>query len=150
MYHAGVLKFKILTMRIKLIVVTLLLASCSDISVPRLPSLTPHKIEIRQGNLVTPEMREKLKTGMSRLQARSVLGTPLISDPFHANRWDYVYRLEQSGKLVEQQRLTLYFDDDRLSRIDESNMPPQSAPTPQEAPAAQPRIPVPVEQGAKK
>ena len=137
-------------MRIKLIVVTLLLASCSDISAPGLTSLTPHKIEIRQGNLVTPEMREKLKTGMTRLQVRSVLGTPLINDPFHANRWDYAYRLEQNGILTEQQRLTLYFDDDRLSRIDESNMPPQSAPPPQEAPAAQPRIPVPVEPGAKK
>ncbi len=116
-------------MHIMLIVVSLLLASCSDMSMPKLTSLTPHKIEVRQGNLVTPEMREKLKTGMSRLQVRSILGTPLISDPFHANRWDYAYRLEQNGKLAEQQRLTLYFDDDRLARIDESNMPVQSTPS---------------------
>lgn len=137
-------------MRIELIVVSLLLASCSNMSTPKLAWLTPHKIEIRQGNLVTPEMREKLKVGMSRLQVRSVLGTPLVNDPFHASRWDYVYRLEQSGKLVEQQRLTLYFDDDRLARIDESSMPPLSAPPPQEAPAAQPKAPVPVEPGTKK
>ena len=129
-------------MRIKLIIVSLLLASCS--------LLTPHKIEIRQGNLVTPEMREKLKVGMSRLQVRSVLGTPLVNDPFHASRLDYVYRLEQSGKLIEQQRLTLYFDEDRLVRIDESGMPPQSAPPPQEAPAAQPKAPVPVGPDARK
>jgi len=137
-------------MRIKLIVVSLLLASCSDMSMPKLALLTPHKIEIRQGNMVTPETREKLKVGMSRLQVRSVLGTPLVNDPFHASRWDYVYRLEQSGKLVEQQRLTLYFDDDRLARIDESSMPPQSAPPPQEVPAAQSKVPVPVEPDAKK
>ena len=110
-------------MRIKLIIASLLLASCSNISTPGLGLLTPHKIEIRQGNMVTPEMREKLKEGMSRLQVRSALGTPLVNDPFHASRWDYVYRLEQSGKLVEQQRLTLYFDDDRLVRIDKSGMP---------------------------
>ncbi|MDE2118140.1 MAG: outer membrane protein assembly factor BamE [Betaproteobacteria bacterium] len=137
-------------MRTKLIVVSLLLASCSDMSMPKLALLTPHKIEIRQGNMVTPEMREKLKTGMSRLQVRSVLGTPLINDPFHASRWDYVYRLEQKGKLVEQQRLTLYFDEDRLARIDESSMPPQSAPPPQEGPAAQSKMPVPVEPDTKK
>ena len=117
-------------MRIKLLVVSLLLASCNNISIPRPEFLAPHKIEIRQGNLVTPEMREKLKVGMSRLQVRSVLGTPLINDPFHASRWDYIYRLEQKGKIVEQQRLTLYFDNDNLARIDESSMPAEAAPVP--------------------
>lgn len=136
-------------MRTKLIFVSLLLASCSDMSMPKLGLFTPHKIEIRQGNMVTPEMREKLKTGMSHLQVRSVLGTPLVNDPFHASRWDYVYRLEQGGKVVEQQRLTLYFDEDRLARIDESSMPPQSAPL-QEAPAAQPKAPVQAEPDARK
>ena len=115
-------------MRIKLLVVSLSLASCSNISIPRPEFLAPHKIEIRQGNLVTPEMREKLKVGMSRLQVRSVLGTPLINDPFHASRWDYIYRLEQKGKIVEQQRLTLYFDNDNLARIDESSMPAEVVP----------------------
>ena len=115
-------------MRIKLTIVSILLASCSNISIPRPEFLAPHKIEIRQGNLVTPEMREKLKVGMSRLQVRAVLGTPLINDPFHASRWDYIYRLEQKGKIVEQQRLTLYFDNDNLARIDESNMPAEAAP----------------------
>ena len=141
-------------MRIKLIVVSLLLAACSNMSMPKLdipkPTvLIPHKIEIRQGNMVTPEMREKLKVGMSRLQVRSVLGTPLVNDPFHASRWDYVYSLEQEGKVIEQQRLTLYFDDDHLTRIDESSMPVQSAPPSQEAPAAQPKAPVPVAPGTK-
>ena len=113
-------------MRIELIIISALLAACGDLSIH---GLTPHKIEIRQGNLVTPEMREKIKVGMTRMQVRSVLGTPLLSDPFHANRWDYVYRLEQKGKVVEQQRLTLYFENDRLARIDDSNMPAQPAAT---------------------
>lgn len=115
-------------MRIKLIVVSIMLASCSGMSVPNVSSLTPHKIEISQGNMITPEMREKLKVGMTRLQVRAALGTPLVNDPFHANQWDYVYRFEKSGKLVEQQRLTLFFAEDRLERIDDSGMPAQPAP----------------------
>ena len=115
-------------MRIKLIVVSILLASCSEMSAPKISSLSPHKIEISQGNMITPEMREKLKVGMTRLQVRAVLGTPLVSDPFHANQWDYVYRFEKGGKLVEQQRLKLHFADDRLTHIDDSGMPAQPAP----------------------
>lgn len=112
-------------MRIKFIAISALLASCSAA-----PSITPHKIEIQQGNLIAPEMREKVKVGMSRAQVTAVLGTPLIADPFHARRWDYVYRLEQKGKLIRQQRLTLYFDDDRLKSIDDVNMPAEAAPAP--------------------
>ena len=118
-------------MRITLILVALLLASCSGIS--KLPSFTPHKIEINQGNLITPEMRRKLKLGMSRSQVRTLLGTPLIMDTFHANRWDYAYRLEQNNKLVDQQRMTLYFAGENLTRIDDSNMPTLP---PEESPVA--------------
>lgn len=112
-------------MRIKLIAISILLASCSS-----MPSISPHKIEIQQGNLITPEMREKIKVGMSASMVRSILGTPLITDPFHPKRWDYVYTLQQRGKLVEQQRLTLYFDNEHLTRIDDSHMPVEAAPVP--------------------
>ena len=114
-------------MRIKLIAISVLLASCSSMSVPTLSSLTPHKIEIQQGNLITSEMREKIKVGMSAALVRSILGTPLIIDPFHAKRWDYFYSLEKGGKVVDKQRLTLYFEGERLARIDDSNMPAQAA-----------------------
>lgn len=109
-------------MRIYLIILTALLAACSSMW-PSMPTLTPYKIEIQQGNLITPEMREKIKVGMPSSVVRSILGTPLIMDPFHANRWDYVFFLERGSKTVEKQRLTLYFEDDRLSRIDDSHMP---------------------------
>lgn len=112
-------------MRNKLIIVSVLLASCGSVS--RLPSFTPHKIEIRQGNLVLSEMRAKLRLGMSRSQVKAALGTPLVSDALHANRWDYVYRLEQDSKLIEQQRMTVYFDGDVLTRIDDGTMPPLPA-----------------------
>jgi outer membrane protein assembly factor BamE len=116
--------FEITTMRALLILLSMLLASCGGLAGP----LTPYKMDIRQGNFVTAEMREKLKLGMSRQQVRYVLGTPMVSDAFHGNRWDYVYLLEQHGKLVEDQRLTLYFDGDNLVKVDDGAKPAQGAP----------------------
>ena len=98
--------------RILTLVVLLLLAGCSSI-----PSLL-YKIEVQQGNVITQEMVDKLKPGMTRSQVRFALGSPMISDPFHENRWDYVYRLEQKGQLVEQRNLTVFFEEDKLVRID--------------------------------
>lgn len=112
-------------MRIKLILLPLLLLT------PVLPACTPYKMEIRQGNYVSFDMRQQLKTGMTRQQVRYLLGTPMISDPFHDDRWDYAYRLEQGGKLVEQQNMTLYFEGDSLARIvdGEKAVPAASAKT---------------------
>lgn len=110
-------------MRTKLIFLSMLLASCGSV-----PLLTPYKMDIRQGNLVTADMRDKLKPGMSRQQVRYVLGTPMISDAFHGNRWDYVYRFEQDGKLVDKQRLTIYFEGDKLARIEDELKPDDAAP----------------------
>ncbi|MBU1424921.1 MAG: outer membrane protein assembly factor BamE [Gammaproteobacteria bacterium] len=98
-------------MRIQLLLVSVLLASCS------LPTFTPYKVEIRQGNLITQDMRAKIKLGMTQSQVKAALGAPLINDPYHANRWDYVYRFETDGELKDNQRLTLYFANDVLKRI---------------------------------
>ncbi|HET7832405.1 MAG TPA: outer membrane protein assembly factor BamE [Gallionella sp.] len=111
-------------MRTKLILCSLLLSGCSYVSTPL---LAPYQMDIRQGNFVTPEMREKLKLGMTRQQVMYVLGTPLIHDAFHTNRWDYVYYLKHYGQIGEEQRLTLYFEGDTLARIDDSKMPPLPA-----------------------
>ena len=96
--------------RILTLVGLLLLAGCSSV-----PSLL-YKIEIQQGNAITQEMVNKLKPGMTRSQVRFALGSPMISDAFHENRWDYVYRLEQKGKLVEQRHLAVFFEGDKLVR----------------------------------
>jgi outer membrane protein assembly factor BamE len=110
-------------MRTKLILLSLLLASCNSV-----PFLTPYKMDIRQGNFVTPDMREKLKIGMTKPQVRYVLGTPMINDIFHNNRWDYAYRLERDGKAIEQQNMTLYFEGENLSRIVDGSQPVKTAP----------------------
>ena len=110
-------------MRIKIIVLSLLLFA------PLLSSCSIYKMDIRQGNFVTADMREKLKVGMTRQQVRYVLGTPMIHDAFHGNRWDYVYRLEHNRKVVEQQGLTLYFEGDNLARIIDGSQPVEAAVT---------------------
>ncbi len=106
-------------MRNTIVLMSLLLAACGS----HISHLSPYKMDIRQGNLITPEMREKLKLGMSKQQVRYVLGTPLLADAFHENRWDYAYSLTQNNKRVEQQSMTLYFENDSLAKIDDAGMP---------------------------
>lgn len=93
-----------------------MLTACS--STPEIPSLlTPYRIDVRQGNHITQEMVAQLKPGQSRDQVRFILGTPLVSDPYHAERWDYVYRFQPGHGEAQQRRITIFFSDDKLSRI---------------------------------
>jgi outer membrane protein assembly factor BamE len=82
-----------------------------------------HRMDVQQGNVVTQEMVSKLQKGMSREQVRFALGTPLITDPFHPNRWDYVYRFSRRGRLEEQRLLTVVFENDRLARVEGDVVP---------------------------
>jgi outer membrane protein assembly factor BamE len=96
----------------------LLAALPAACSVPRIPGITPYKMEIQQGNFVSQEMVAQLKPGMSKEQVRFVLGTPLVTDIFHAERWDYVYWREAPDGKRDQRRLAVYFNDGRLARLD--------------------------------
>ncbi len=90
-----------------------LLASCSYV-----PTIAPYKIDIQQGNVVTQEMVSKLKAGMSKAQVRFILGTPLLTDAFHTDRWDYIYVFKKEGVLQEQRKLTVLFAGDALKRLE--------------------------------
>jgi outer membrane protein assembly factor BamE len=103
--------------RVLLMCMTLALASC--FSTP----LSPHKIDVQQGNYVDQEMVAKLKPGMTKSQVRFVLGTPLVADPFHANRWDYVFRMQKNGSPPEHRKMTVVFEDDKLARVDGDVVP---------------------------
>ncbi|HKE40607.1 MAG TPA: outer membrane protein assembly factor BamE [Casimicrobiaceae bacterium] len=87
-------------------------------------TLGVYKLDINQGNYVTQDQVDRLKVGLSRQQVKTVLGTPLLADPFHANRWDYVYIFERQAKVLEQRRLAVYFVDDRVARWEGDEMPP--------------------------
>jgi len=94
-------------LRIVLLTVTVALSSCF---------LTPHRIDVQQGNYFDPEAVAKLKPGMTRSQVRFLLGTPLVADAFHPDRWDYLFIQRPEGKLKHERRLTVWFDGDRLVR----------------------------------
>lgn len=105
------------------------LAGCSSQTVENvlddLPGIAPYRIEIQQGNYVSQDMIDKLKRGMSREQVRFVLGTPLLTDMFHANRWDYVFFRERPNKTREERRISVFFENNRLVRVD-GNVKPEA------------------------
>lgn len=79
--------------------------------------VTPYRVDVRQGNFVTQEMVAQLKPGLTRDQVRFVLGTPLVNDVFHADRWDYVYRFQPGRGELQQRRLSVFFVDGKLARV---------------------------------
>ena len=91
------------------------ISGCS--SVPRI--INEYRIDIQQGNVLTQEMVAQLKPGLTKDQVRFILGTPMLMDMFHANRWDYVYRLQKgSNGAVEMRKFSTFFDESgRLSRV---------------------------------
>lgn len=105
---------------VPLLSICLVLPACSMKmpGVDDLPGLKPYRINVQQGNALTQEMVAKLKPGMTRSQVRFVLGTPMVQDAFHANRWDYVYFFTEGHKPTRSRRLTVVFEDDKLLRLE--------------------------------
>ncbi len=77
-----------------------------------------YKMTVQQGNIVTERMVNQIQLGMNREQVRFVLGTPLLTDMFHIDRWDYLYTIRRGHAPMETKRLTLWFEDDQLVSID--------------------------------
>jgi outer membrane protein assembly factor BamE len=103
-------------MRKAIILAAFFCAACSNYSA-NLPSIKPYKMDIQQGNAVTSKMMMQLRPGMTKSQVRFVMGTPLIADSFHADRWDYLYRMAKGGKIIEQRHVILEFENDQLKRV---------------------------------
>ncbi len=103
----------------------LLLSGCE--SLQRTDSLfgliTPYRIDIVQGNAVTQEQAALIKPGLSRLQVRDVLGTPLIADPFHADRWDYIFTLRRPGAEPQRRSVVVLFENDVVKSIEAPPLP---------------------------
>lgn len=121
----------------------LLLASCG--SGMSTLGIKPYRIEIQQGNFVSQEMVAKLKPGMSKDQVRFVLGTPLIADSFHADRWDYVFRRTRTNSTVlEERKIAVFFENGKFTRVEGDVMPEEGtdragikSPAAQPAPSAE-------------
>ena len=89
------------------------LSACGFIGFPGV-----YKIDVEQGNIVTQDMVDQLKPGMSRRQVRFILGTPLLDDPFDQSRWDYPYSKRNGTRILDESRFTVYFDGDSLVRYE--------------------------------
>lgn len=90
--------------------VAFLIAGCSEF-----PGV--YKIDIPQGNIVTQEMVDQLRPGMTPSQVRYIMGTPLVNDSFNENRWDYIYSIKQGDGERYRERISLFFEHDRLVRL---------------------------------
>jgi outer membrane protein assembly factor BamE len=101
------------------------LAGCQtwDTYAPTWRNFGVYKIDINQGNYITQDMVDRLKTGQTKAQVRLALGTPLVQSAFRDNRWDYVYEFRRQGKLVEHRQFAVFFVDDKLARWEGDEMP---------------------------
>ena len=96
------------------------LAGCSSLQTSDnfLGVVTPYRVEVVQGNVVTSEQAALVKPGQNRAQVRDVLGSPLLADPFHADRWDYVFTIRRQGAAPQLRRVVALFKGDALDSID--------------------------------
>lgn len=114
-------------MRYSTIFLALLCVACGNYSA-NVPTLKPYKMDIQQGNVVTPKMMMQLRPGMTKSQVRFLMGTPLLVDSFHADRWDYFYQMRKEGKIIEQRRVILDFEGDSLAHVRGDVIPAGSDP----------------------
>jgi outer membrane protein assembly factor BamE len=89
--------------------------------------ITPYRIEVVQGNVVTREQFQRLRAGMTRQQVGEVLGTPLLTSVFHRDRWDYVFTIARIGAEPQRRLVVVWFDGDLLVRFDASQELPTEA-----------------------
>ncbi|MDR3213281.1 MAG: outer membrane protein assembly factor BamE [Azoarcus sp.] len=101
------------------VVVAVALSACSFFA--------PYRIDVRQGNYVDETMLAQLKPGMTREQVRFVLGSPLVTDVFRTDRWDYVYRFKPGRGDVQQVAVSVFFVNDRFDRMEGSVAPAAEA-----------------------
>ena len=112
---------------------SLILTACSSGRDPYAPQRSlldrlplVYRIDIQQGNVLEQNVVNRLEPDLSKNQVNYLMGTPLLVDVFHQDRWDYVYSIRRGNKPREQERISLFFEDDRLVRI-EGDLRPQPA-----------------------
>lgn len=104
--------------RIVLPIITVAALQLGGCSVDRLPGV--YRIDVQQGNYLSPEQIEQLEIGMSRDQVRFVMGSPMLTDTFHADRWDYPYLYQPGSGKPRREHIVLHFRDNALARIEGS------------------------------
>lgn len=106
--------------------VSLILSGCESMRSWTPTFIQPYRPDVQQGNVVTQEMVEQLREGMTRDQVRFLLGSPMLTSVFHLDRWDYIYHLRRGkGGEVQTRRMTVQFKDNRLASFTADAMPPE-------------------------
>lgn len=103
------------------------LAGCSSTVDTIMEKLPVYKIDVQQGNVITQDAVDRLRPGMEKRQVRFLLGTPLLEDVFHQDRWDYYYSFKPGGEKAAHERVSIFFEDERLARISGDYMPNPNA-----------------------
>jgi len=127
-YHVWTKAAIIIQMRTHMQKLVIYLSLCTVLV---LSACAIHRPTVQQGNVLDSAALAQLKPGLSKRQARFILGNPVLSDPFHADRWDYVYWLKSKGEKPTRQHLTLFFENDTLSRMAPEGVTLPSAAAPQ-------------------
>ena len=109
-YNHTMRKLTLITM---LVVAFLLTSGCTN----GLNALKLYRVPVQQGNIVTQDMIDKIKPGMTKSQVAFVLGEPVLRDPFNESKWIYLYSIEVPGLFTQKTRTTLFFDGDKLKSI---------------------------------
>ena len=110
---------------VAVIVLGLALSSCAGIGAVDFPGV--YKIGIPQGNIITQDMVDQLRPGMTKRQVVFVMGTPLVRDPFHQDRWDYIYSYQPGGGERGQERVTVFFENELLVSFTGDFVPSEAA-----------------------
>lgn len=113
---------------IGLLALCLILSGCS-LTKLRLPRV--HKLTVQQGNVITQDMIDKLKPGMSRSQVAYIMGEPIFRNPFNSQRWDFIYTIELPGVFADERRVSLYFYDGQLAYFTGDYAPTSAVAKPQ-------------------
>jgi outer membrane protein assembly factor BamE len=110
------------------LVAATLLGGCSSLqsSDNFLGFITPYRVEVVQGNVLTREQVAVVKPGMTRAQVRDVLGSPLLTDTFHVDRWDYVFTIRRQGAEPQQRKVVALFEGEKLKSISAQDLPSES------------------------
>jgi outer membrane protein assembly factor BamE len=111
-----------------LLLVALALSGCASLqsSDSFLGVITPYRLEVVQGNVITREQAAAVKPGMTRIQVRDILGSPLLTDMFHSDRWDYIFTIRRQGAPPQRRSLVARFNGDVLSTIEAPELPSES------------------------
>jgi len=89
-------------------------------------AITPYRVDVMQGNVITKELAANVKPGMSRDQVRDVLGSPLLTSAFHGDRWDYVFTMRRAGVEPQRRSVVAYFKGDVLERLEAPELPSEN------------------------